>query len=142
LSDFLYTSLPQTAELATSTVAWLQVAASVVAIAGIAAAYLFLREPGLVRRLVTTPVGAALHRFWFVGWGFDWAYDNLIVGTYVRVARANRADLFDQPVRLIEMLNQAAHFALSLTQTGRLRWYATSVAFGAIVAVGIVVFVT
>jgi len=142
-SDFIHSSLPVTKEIAGSTERNLQIAASLVSIGGIVAAYyIFLREPGLVRRLVMTPVGAALHRFWFIGWGFDWAYDNLIVGTYVRLSRANRADVFDQPVRAIEMLNRAAHLVLSVTQTGRLRWYATSVAFGAIVAVGIVVFVT
>ena len=142
-SDFMHTSLPETKELATSTVLNLQIVASVASIGGILAAYyVFLREPGLVRRLVMTPVGAALHRFWFVGWGFDWAYDNLIVGTYVWLARVNRADAFDQPIRAIALINQAGHFVLSTTQTGQLRWYATSVAFGAIVAVGIVVFVT
>jgi NADH-quinone oxidoreductase subunit L len=142
-SDFMHTSLPETKELATSTVLNLQIVASVASIGGILAAYyVFLREPGLVRQLVMTPVGAALHRFWFVGWGFDWAYDNLIVGTYVWLARVNRADAFDQPIRAIALINQAGHFVLSTTQTGQLRWYATSVAFGAIVAVGIVVFVT
>jgi NADH-quinone oxidoreductase subunit L len=45
-------------------------------------------------------------------------------------------------VRVIALVNQAGHVVLSRTETGRLRWYATSVAFGAIVAVGIVVFVT
>jgi NADH-quinone oxidoreductase subunit L len=142
-SDFMATSLPETGGLMTGTVLNLQIAASVASIAGIFAAYyLYIREPSLVRRLVVNPLGAALHRFWFVGWGFDWAYDNLIVGTYVRVSRANKADAFDQPVKIIEKINQAFHFLLSQTETGRLRWYAGSVAFGAIVAVGIVVFVT
>ncbi len=142
-SDFVTTSLPETGGLMTGTVLNLQVAASVASIVGILAAYyLYIREPGLVRRLVLNPAGAALHRFWFVGWGFDWAYDNLIVGTYVKLARANRADVFDQPVKIIEKINQVFHLLLSLTETGRLRWYAGSIAFGAVVAVGIVAFVT
>jgi len=142
-SDFMHTSLPETRELATTTVLNLQIVASLASVGGIALAYyLFLREPGLVRRLVVTPVGAALHRFWFLGWGFDWVYDNLIVNTYVRIARTNKDDLFDLPVRAIATINQAGNIVLSGTQTGQLRWYASSVAFGAIVAVGIVVFVT
>ena len=142
-SDFVHTSLPETKEIAGSVERNLQIVASLASIGGILLAYyFFLREPGFVRRLVMTPLGAALHRFWFVGWGFDWAYDNLIVGTYVRLARANRADVFDLPMRGIALINQAGHIVLSRTETGRLRWYATSVAFGAIVAVGIVVFVT
>jgi NADH-quinone oxidoreductase subunit L len=142
-SDFMHTALPETPTLATGTVAGLQVVASVAAIAGIFAAYyLYIREPGIVRRLVATPVGAAVHRFWFVGWGFDWAYDNLIVGTYVKVSRANRADLFDVPIKAIALINQVLHIALSATETGRVRWYAGSVAAGAIILIGIVVFVT
>jgi NADH-quinone oxidoreductase subunit L len=142
-SDFMHTSLPETRELATTTVLNLQIVASLASVGGIALAYyLFLREPGLVRRLVVTPVGAALHRFWFLGWGFDWVYDNLIVNTYVRIARTNKDDLFDLPVRAIATINEAGNVVLSATQTGQLRWYASSVALGAIVAVGIVVFVT
>ena len=91
-SDFMHTSLPETKELAIEHRAQppdrrLRRRSSGSSLAY----YLFLREPGLVRRLVATPVGAALHRFWFVGWGFDWAYDNLIVGTYVRLSRAEPA---------------------------------------------------
>ena len=139
-SDFMHTSLPETEEIAGSIERNLQIAASLASVAGILLAYyFFLREPGLVRRLVMTPAGAALHRFWFVGWGFDWVYDNLIVGTFVRVARANRADVFDLPIKAAVLISRAGHILLSRTETGRLRWYASSVAFGAVVAVGIVV---
>jgi NADH-quinone oxidoreductase subunit L len=140
-SDFMHTSLPETKELATSTERNLQMSAAAISIVGILLAYyFFLREPGLVRRLAMTPVGAALHRFWFVGWGFDWVYDNLIVGTYVRVSRANRSDVFDLPIRGAALISQGGNIALSWSETGQLRWYAASVAFGAIVAIGIVVF--
>jgi NADH-quinone oxidoreductase subunit L len=139
-SDFMHTSLPETKELAASTERNLQIAASVISLSGILLAYyLFLRAPELVRRLVATPLGAALHRFWFVGWGFDWVYDNLIVGTYVLVARANRDDAFDLPVKAIAQINRGGNIVLSWTESGRLRWYATSVALGAVIAVGIVV---
>ena len=142
-SEFMHSSLPSAEEPSTSAVLYLQLAASVASIAGIALAYyLFIRQPELVRRMVLNPIGAALHRFWFMGWGFDWLYDNLIVNTYARVARANRDDVFDLPVRAIAVMTQTGNVVLSGTQTGRLRWYATSVAFGAVVALGIVVFVT
>jgi NADH-quinone oxidoreductase subunit L len=142
-ANFIATSLPETPELLTSTARNLQIGASFASLVGIFAAwYLFIVNPGVVRRLVLNPAGAALHRFWFVGWGFDWAYDNLIVGTYVKVSRANRRDLFDQPVKLVEKISEVFHFLLSWTETGHLRWYTASVVFGAIVAVGIVVFVT
>jgi NADH-quinone oxidoreductase subunit L len=140
-SDFMHTSLPETKELASSTERNLQIGASLMSLVGILFAYyFFLREPGLVRRFVATPVGAALHRFWFLGWGFDWVYDNFIVGTYARVARADKNDLFDLPVAALALINQGANIVLSWTESGQLRWYAASVAAGGIVAVGIVVF--
>jgi NADH-quinone oxidoreductase subunit L len=142
-SQFMHTSLPETEEIGMSTEAYLQVGASVASILGILLAYyFFIREPGLVRRMVLTPIGAVLHRFWFIGWGFDWVYDNLIVGTYVRLARSNRADVFDLPIQAVAYVNQVGNIILSSTETGKLRWYATSVAIGAVVAVGIVVFFT
>ncbi len=140
-SDFMHTSLPETKELASSTERNLQIGASLMSLIGILFAYyFFLREPGLVRRFVATPVGAALHRFWFLGWGFDWVYDNFIVGTYVKIARANKSDLFDLPVAAIALINRGANIVLSWTESGQLRWYAASVAAGGVIAVGIVVF--
>jgi NADH-quinone oxidoreductase subunit L len=142
-SDFMHTSLPETKELASSTERNLQISASLISLIGIFFAYyFFLREPGLVRRLVATPVGAVLHRFWFKGWGFDWVYDNFIVGTYVKVSRADKNDLFDMPVAALALVSQGLNIALSWTESGRLRWYAASVAAGGVIAVGIVVFFT
>ena len=141
-SDFLHTSLPETEELAKSTIGNLQIAAALVSLGGVALAYLlFMRSPQVVDSLVRTPLGKALHQFWFVGWGFDWLYDRLLVRPFVWVARANRSDPFDQIYAFIAWTARIANGTLSDTQTGRLRWYAAGVAFGGIVAVAIVVLI-
>jgi NADH-quinone oxidoreductase subunit L len=139
-SNFLHSSLPELEALGGGTVFKLQLAASVTSIVGILLAYYFvLRNPEPVGRLVATPVGSALHRFWFIGWGFDWLYDMVLVRPFVWIARAGRGDLFDLVFTFIAFINRLANNALGSTETGRLRWYAAGVAFGAVLAVGIVV---
>ncbi|MCC6731073.1 MAG: NADH-quinone oxidoreductase subunit L [Chthonomonadales bacterium] len=117
-----------------------EVIAAIVCIAGIGLAYaLWLRAPRRVEAAARTPAGAALHRFWFAGWGFDWLYDRLIVWPYMWLARANRGDVVDLPYAGIAWANQALWRLLRRTETGSVRWYAAAVAFGAIVIIAIVV---
>ena len=73
-----------------------------------------------------------LSRFWFEGWGFDRLYDRLIVGPFVRMARVNRTDVIDAVYTSLARLVAAAHEALSATQTGSVRWYATVLAGSAV----------
>ena len=40
----------------------------------------------------------------------------------------------------IARLNEILHRLLSLTQTGKVRWYAMGIAFGAVVTIAVVVF--
>jgi NADH-quinone oxidoreductase subunit L len=115
--------------------------ASVVSVTGILLAYaLFLRRPVLVAEWAASRWGTVLHRFWFAGWGFDWAYDALFVRPYVRLARLNRDDGVDAGIRGIAWLVSALSRSLTGTETGRVRWYAMGVAGGAVVVVAIVVF--
>ena len=50
---------------------------------------LFAHRSAAASRLAGTSAGAAIHRLWFAGWGFDWVYDKLLVQPFVRLARAN-----------------------------------------------------
>jgi NADH-quinone oxidoreductase subunit L len=121
--------------------AGLQVIAGLVSLAGILAAYLlYLRSPRSVEAFVRTPLGAALHRFWFSGWGFDWLYDRLFVRPYVWLARADKDDVIDRIYQGIAWVSQALHRALSRTETGQVRWYAMGIGVGAILIIAIVVF--
>ena len=119
----------------------LQIIAAVVSISGIYLAYLFfLRRRAIAEGLVRSTLGAALDRFWFGGWGFDWLYHKLFVNPYVWLARANKDDFIDSIYNGIAKLNELLYRALSWTETGKVRWYMAGIVFGAIVAIAITVF--
>ncbi len=81
---------------------------------------------------VGNPLGKALQRFWYSGWGLDWLYHRLFVLPWKIIARVNRNDLIDALYSLVARVNQFTHFLLSLTENGQLRWYASSLALGAV----------
>ncbi len=111
------------------------------ALIGIALAYfLYERAPALVRSAVSTPIGLRLHRLLFAGWGFDWLYRYLIVAPYVRLARLNRGDVVDLIYVAIAQVSRGISGSLSLTVNGNVRWYVAGIAAGAVIVVGLVVF--
>jgi NADH-quinone oxidoreductase subunit L len=73
-------------------------------------------------------------RFLRGGWGFDALYATLLERPFVLAARANRRDLVDLPFALTAATARVLHRTLSATQTGSLRWYATSMAIGLLAA--------
>jgi len=79
----------------------------------------------------------ALLRLWGEGWGFDRVYDLFLVKPYVWLARIDRRDVVDLPYTLIAAAARTLHRGLSATQTGRLRWYAASIAGGAVIIIAI-----
>jgi len=90
----------------------------------------------------TTESGAGTSRargFFFSGWGFDWAYDRLFVQPLAWLARINKNDVADLPFRGLAGAANGAHAALARTQTGRLRWYAASIAVGAAIVIAVAV---
>src|SRR5262245_52795442 len=118
-----------------------QVIAALVTLLGIYLAYLFfLSRPRLAQALTRSSLGAALHRFWFAGWGFDWLYDKLFVRPYVWIAQTNKNEFFDLIYDAIAWWTQAAYRALSGTETGQVRWYAMGIAIGAVAIIAIAVF--
>ena len=142
-SEFMGSVLPALRDVRGNTHAELvlQIVAAGVSLFGIYLAYLFfLRRRDLAERLARSTLGAALDRFWFGGWGFDWLYNKLFVNPYVQLARANKDDLIDSTYDGIAKLSERLYWALSLTESGKVRWYMTGIAFGAIVAIAIAVF--
>ncbi len=81
-----------------------------------------------------------MSRFWFSGWGFDWVYGKLFVQPYIWLANINKKDVFELIYASIALVNRVFHVVLTLTQTGRLRWYAVGIVFGAIITLYVVVF--
>ncbi|HEX9022146.1 MAG TPA: NADH-quinone oxidoreductase subunit L [Nitrospirota bacterium] len=128
----------QTAEGA-GTELLLQVTASIVSLAGIFAAYyFFLRKPQTAGNLVQRAPIAAIQRFWFMGFGFDWLYERLFINPFLWIARINKNDFIDSGYTGIAALNRGLHAVLSKTQTGNIRWYAMGIALGAVLFLGIV----
>jgi NADH-quinone oxidoreductase subunit L len=70
----------------------------------------------------------------------DWLYDRLFVRPLVWMANVGKADPIDGFYTGVGRLNEIAWRGLSLTQSGRLRWYAATIAAGTIVLIGVVIF--
>jgi NADH-quinone oxidoreductase subunit L len=110
-----------------------------VALCGIAVACaLFLGRRRLVTWFAGTPPGALLARWWLQGWGFDWLYDRLLVRPVVWFARVNISDGIDLAILAIPAALRWLNGALVRTETGRIRWYAASMAAGAVLVVAMV----
>lgn len=142
-SEFIHLTLPASAgghppfgaELA------LQGMAAIVSLAGIFLAYLlFHRYPRSTEDLSRTSLGAALHRLWLDGWGFDWLYDRVIVRPFIYLAWLNRNDVIDAVFSGLGRFSLGLHRLLSRTQTGQVRRYAIGLILGAVISIAIMVF--
>src|SRR5262249_44524334 len=110
-----------------------QAIAGVLFLIGLYFAYLFhLQKRSLADSLVASPIGRALHQWWFAGWGFDWIYDKVFVQPFIWVATVNKSDFVDAFYTGIARLAELSYRALCSTQTGRIRWYATGMAAGSV----------
>jgi NADH-quinone oxidoreductase subunit L len=101
---------------------------------------LFLRRRDYSTALASSPSGSVLHRFWFSDWGMDWLYDRVFVRPVVWLAKVGKGDPIDGFYAGVGRLNEIAWRGLSLTQSGRLRWYAATIAAGTILLIGVVIF--
>jgi NADH-quinone oxidoreductase subunit L len=139
---FLSTALPATIPESGSPASELMliVPSTVAALLGVGLAYLaYLRSrkpDGRALAMAARP----LRRFLFVGWGFDAAYDLLLVRPWVWLARISRKDVVDYLFRLIAALSRLLHRLLSRTQSGLLRRYLLALALGAVAILALVVF--
>jgi len=107
-----------------------------VPIIGVGVAYFsFLRRSIPVAKWAESGFGAALHRFWFNGWGMDWLYQRTIVNPFLFLARINRRDLIDGFYSLLSLLVVTANAMLVKTQTGQIRWYAITFVGGLVILV-------
>ena len=102
--------------------------------------FVYQRNPALAAAIAENPAARVLHRFWFSDWGMDWLYDRLFVRPVVWIARVNKADVVDSIYDGLASLAILCYRALSLTETGKLRWYAAWIAGGSAIFVAIVMF--
>ena len=137
LSNFLNSVLPPLEEVhigpITETITALT--ASTVFALGFGLAYLFY---GPQRERV--PMKGVLQQLWLAGWGFDWIYDRLLVRPFLWVARQTKRDPADIPIQGIGEIAMLGNRALSVTQSGRVRWYAAGLAMGTVAIVAVAFF--
>ncbi|WP_277052700.1 NADH-quinone oxidoreductase subunit L [Zestomonas thermotolerans] len=111
----------------------LEIASGAIAVAGILlAALLFLGKRSLVSAIAASAPGRFLSAWWFAAWGFDWLYDKLFVKPYLLLCRLLGCDPIDRTIGVIPRLARGGHHAMSLTETGNLRWYAASIVGGTV----------
>ncbi|HXW68943.1 MAG TPA: NADH-quinone oxidoreductase subunit L [Dissulfurispiraceae bacterium] len=142
LTGFLKTVLPQVQTAGSmSGESVLKVMTGMTSVAGIVLAwFLFLRAPGYIRKFSEARSGTLVHRLWLSGWGFDRLYDTFIVRPFVLAAKVNRDDFIDFICLGVIWTCRGINRFLTLTQAGKLRWYAAGLAMGAIALLGFVVF--
>lgn len=110
---------------------------SILSVAGIYAAYLYFTRPEWSAAVAESPVGRALHRFFYAGWGFDWLYEHLFVIPLTWIALANWRDFLDKPFAGLAETARYSGLGLAKLQTGRVRNYALGLAVGAVVLAAI-----
>ncbi|HBO4656112.1 TPA: NADH-quinone oxidoreductase subunit L [Pseudomonas aeruginosa] len=115
----------------------LELASGAIAIAGILlAALLFLGQRRFVSALAKGAPGRFFGTWWYHAWGFDWLYDKLFVKPYLLLCQLLGRDPIDRTLGVVPFSVRGGHNLLSLTENGRLRWYAASLVGGAAILLG------
>ncbi|TWI53116.1 NADH-quinone oxidoreductase subunit L [Pseudomonas duriflava] len=111
----------------------LEIASGAIALAGILlAALLFLGKRRFVGGLAKSAPGRFFGTWWYHAWGFDWLYNVLFVKPYLAITHLLRSDPIDKAIGIVPLLARGGNLTLSLTENGRLRWYAASIVGGAV----------
>lgn len=118
-----------------SVMSWLTTLAPIV---GIAIAYVcYYQRNTMFERLNRSRSSQLLNKFWFSGWGFDWLYQKVFIAPYMFVAKINKSDVVDSFYTLLAWLARLFYHTLSLTQSGRTRWYAAIMVLGVVGFLGL-----
>lgn len=136
----LHGVLPAGAEGELSAKHYLELISGLISIGGILiAAWLFLGERRWVSRMAKTVGGKTLVQIWLHAWGFDWLYDKVFVQPYLWLTRLLGGDPFNRTLNIVASAVRQANRLVVFTETGQLRWYATSVGFGALFILALLV---
>ena len=115
----------------------LEILSAAIAVAGVLlAAWLYLGNRTLVERVGNSAPGRILTALWFAAWGFDWLYDKVFVQPYLWLTRILRRDPLDRTIGILPLLARGGNALLSRTQNGKIRWYAATIAAGAVLVLG------
>ena len=116
----------------------LEIASGAIAVAGILlAAWLYLGRRRVVETIRNSGPGRFLTAWWFAAWGFDWLYDKVFVQPYLWLTRTLRRDPLDRTIGILPLLARGSHALLIRTENGQIRWYAASIAGGAVLVIAV-----
>lgn len=101
------------------------------------AAWFYLTGTFSARRLVGLSLIGPLRRVFFDGWGMDRLYGLLLVRPFKAIAKRNKNDVLDGMYTSVAALSRVGHLLASTAQTGQIRWYASSMVFGAVAIIAI-----
>jgi NADH-quinone oxidoreductase subunit L len=105
---------------------------------GLLIAYLlFLGRQVSIDSLVKSPTGSAVKNFLFNGWRIDSLYDALWVRPFTALTHWWRNEPVDWLYNAVVAASRWSHRTLLALQTGELRWYATSMVFGLVLLLAI-----
>ncbi|MGL9769422.1 MAG: NADH-quinone oxidoreductase subunit L [Sodalis sp. (in: enterobacteria)] len=120
----------------------LEIILSAVGIIGIClAAALWLGQRRLVNAVASSTIGRFLTVCWFNAWGFDWLYAKIFAKPYLAIARLLARDPLNTVMNFPALLAFLAGRFLTLSENGQLRWYAASIALGAVIVVTLLIFI-
>ncbi len=142
-THFLHSALPEIRERPTIAIdqLTLELFIFLAFLMGVGLAYLlFDRRRALAEELTQNAFVRAIHQWWLTDWGMDWLYDKLFVRPIVWFARVNKHDFIDFFYDGIAATCRAGWRALRVTENGRVRWYAASIAIGTVIFIVLVIF--
>lgn len=121
----------------------LELLSGLIAVSGIViAALLFLGQRRVASAVAQSTPGRLLSALWFAAWGFDWLYDKLFVRPYLALCHLLRRDPIDRSIGLIPLLARGGNAALVRSENGQVRWYAASIAGGAVLVLAAILFLS
>jgi len=117
---------------------WVALTASLIPLLGFVVAVLFYHLGTFSpKALLVYDTGQSLQRFFFSGWGMDWLYNKIFVQPIKWLAVVNINDIVDAIYNGTATVSQFLYKAVSISQTGRIRWYALGMVFGGVVVIAV-----
>ena len=141
-SDYLVPIVPaiSTVDVSLGLEILLQLIAVFLALAGLYVAYLAYFKKSLnFASYAESGTGAKLYNFFYSGWQFDKLYDTVFVKPFKAISSLNKNDIVDKFYDGLAAITRVLHYIVTMTQTGRLRWYVMGVTFGTVLTLTLII---